>query len=72
MVDIDGVTGGRARARVGPEFISVEDFHGLVEMLIVCATRLDAPHASSLASAMEDRMRRFGHVLGTGASPHRS
>jgi endoglucanase len=64
MMDIDGVTSGRARARVGPEFISVDDFHGLVEMLIVCATRLDVPKTSSLASAMEDRMRRFGHVLG--------
>ena len=33
MVDIDGVLAGARPARVGSEYISVEDFHGLVELL---------------------------------------
>jgi endoglucanase len=63
MVDIDGVAAKRQRARVGPEFISVDDFHGLVEMLIVCATRLDAPSRPKLRERMEALMKKHGYVL---------
>jgi endoglucanase len=63
MVDIDGVAAGRQRARVGPEFIDVDDFHGLVEMLLVCATRLDAPSRPRLRERMEALMKKHGHVL---------
>ncbi len=62
MIDIDDVLAGRRPARVGPEFVSVEDFHGLVEMLIVCATGLDAP-MPSLRARMETLMGAYGHVL---------
>jgi endoglucanase len=41
MTDIDGVLAGKRPARVGPEFVSVDDFHGLVDMLRVAATGLD-------------------------------
>jgi endoglucanase len=69
MIDIDDVLAGRRRARVGPEFISLEDFHGLVEMLIVCATRLDEA-APSLRARMDGLMRAYGHVIG-GVAPRR-
>jgi endoglucanase len=63
MVDIDAVLAGRRPARVGPEFISIDDFHGLVEMLVLCATQLDAPRATSLRGRMEDLYAQHGHVL---------
>ncbi len=63
MVDIDGVQAGRRPAAVGPEFISLEDFHGLVGMLVVCATKLDAV-SSSLRARMDGLMASYGHVLG--------
>jgi endoglucanase len=69
MIDIDDVLAGRRPARVGPEFISLEDFHGLVEMLTVCATRLDAA-VPSLQARMYTFMCAYGHVIG-GAPPRR-
>lgn len=64
MIDIDGVTSGTAKtARVGPEFISVEDYHGLIEMLIVCATQMDAHDAPTLESKMEGLFKEYGFVL---------
>jgi endoglucanase len=66
MTDIDGVTSGRTRrARVGPEFISVEDYHGLIEMLLVCATKLDAKDggAPTLKARMEQLIKDHGFVL---------
>jgi len=47
MVDIDAVLGGSRPARVGPEFVSVDDFHGLVDMLRVAALKLDRGRRSS-------------------------
>jgi len=35
------VADGKRPARVGPEFISIDDYHGLIEMLCVSAERLD-------------------------------
>jgi putative aminopeptidase FrvX len=63
MVDIDGVAAGRRPARTGPEFVSLDDFHGLVEMLVVCATRLDARHETSIRDRMDRLMREHGSVL---------
>jgi endoglucanase len=64
MVEIDRVTAGGRRAVVGPEFISVNDFHGLVEMLVVCATKLDSPGRPSLRRRMDELMASHGYVLG--------
>jgi endoglucanase len=47
MVDIDAVLGGSRPARVGPEFVSVDDFHGLVDMLRVAALKLDSGRRSA-------------------------
>ena len=68
MVDIDGVTARTRPAAVGPEFISVDDFHGLVEMLVVCATELDSPARPSLRQRMDELMASHGHVLATPRS----
>jgi endoglucanase len=63
MVDIDGVAAGRRPAAVGPEFISVSDFHGLVDMLVICASRLDADPRAGLQAQMDALMKSHGHVL---------
>ncbi len=62
MIDIDEVLAGGRPARVGPEFISLDDFHGLVEMLIVSAAGLDTA-VPSLRERMEGLMRAYGHVI---------
>ncbi|MHC4447513.1 MAG: hypothetical protein ACYSXF_07020, partial [Planctomycetota bacterium] len=63
MSDIDGVLAGRRPARVAPEFISIADYHGMIELLVVGATQLDSPKAEGLSKLMEDLLARSGHVL---------
>jgi putative aminopeptidase FrvX len=63
MIDIDGVVAGARPARVGPEFINVSDFHGLIEMLVICAEGLDSPTRPSLRGRMEALLHDNGHVL---------
>ena len=63
MIDIDEVQAGRRPAQVGPEFISVDDFHGLVDMLVVCIEGLDSPTRPSLRGRMEELLQKGGHVL---------
>lgn len=53
MVDIDGVLGGGRPARIGPEFVSVDDFHSLVTMLVVAAASVDGTDVPSLRDRME-------------------
>ena len=65
MIDIDGVQAGRRPARMGPEYISLADFHGLVEMLVVCARGLDEPGRTlSLRSRLDGLLRDHRHLLG--------
>lgn len=66
MVDIDGVATGRRPARVGPEHISVSDYHGLVEMLVVCCTQLDSAKVQTIASRMERLIAQHGSIVGLG------
>jgi endoglucanase len=66
MTDIDGVMSGSPPtrpARVGPEFISIDDYHGLIDMLILCATKLDASDVPSLKLRMENLYREYKDVL---------
>ncbi|MEZ6210535.1 MAG: hypothetical protein R3B46_04710 [Phycisphaerales bacterium] len=60
MADLDLVEQGDeaavAHARCGREYIGVEDYHGLIEMLIACATRLD--EAADVVAKMEKAVRR--------------
>ena len=54
MIDIDGVRAGKRKARLGPEAISLPDFHGLVDLLEVVVLRLD-----SSKSKLPNRLRRM-------------
>ena len=51
MVDIDGVAAGSAAGVLGPEEISFDDFDGLVDLMLVAASDLDAT-----ASALRGRL----------------
>jgi endoglucanase len=53
MADIDGVAGGARPARVAREFVSLADFHSLVEMLHLAARGLDASPAETTEQLME-------------------
>jgi endoglucanase len=66
MRDIDAVNAGKRPARVGAEFISVSDFHGLVEMLIVTCAKLDDAKTAGLRDWMDRLYEERGFVL-TGA-----
>ena len=55
MQDIDGVQAGGRPAKVGQEFIGIDDYHGLIEMLELVADRLDA--SDSAAGGLPKRLR---------------
>jgi endoglucanase len=63
MVDIDGVVAGKRPARMGPEVIAMADYHGMIELLVHFARRLDAARTSAIVDRMEDIFRRYGRVL---------
>jgi hypothetical protein len=63
MVDIDGVLAGKRPARVGPEFVSLADFHGLVEMLVVLATEIDSAAVPPIEERLDGLYARGEHVL---------
>ncbi len=63
MVDIDGVLGGKRPARVGPEQISMADYHGLIELLVHFTTKLDVASRERIRERMDDRYRRFRELL---------
>lgn len=58
MTDIDAVVAGKRPARVGPEFVSVDDFHGLVDMLRVAVLGLGG-HGATSAPAHRPLMERL-------------
>ncbi len=74
MSDIDGVLAGKRPATIGCEFVSLDDYHGLIEMLIVGTTGLAAidaattkrrsPAPSIHLPVMEMLYRRGASVLG--------
>jgi len=53
MADIDGALAGKRPAKVGPEFIAIDDFHGLVDMLLVTAAELDTMTSTPVRDRME-------------------
>lgn len=63
MADIDGVLAGK-KARVGQEFVSTADFHGMIELLEAVARRLDGPGRGSPRDAMEKIWVEREPVLG--------
>lgn len=58
--------GGRSAARVGPEVISIADYHGLVRWLVEIGRRLDDPKAAPGLKARLDTLfaQRRGLVSG--------
>lgn len=65
MQDIDGVAAGKVKAKVGREFISVDDFHWLVELLEVVARRLDDPAIAAGHRALMDTLwSRHARIVG--------
>ena len=63
MQDIDGALAGRRPAKVGPEYISVDDYHGMIRMLVITAVSIDAPESPTLLKRMEQLHRDFCFVL---------
>ncbi|MFM9143799.1 MAG: hypothetical protein ACKORL_00105 [Phycisphaerales bacterium] len=53
MADIDGVAAGARPARVAREYVSLADFHSLVEMLHLAARGLDDSPAETTEQLME-------------------
>jgi endoglucanase len=62
MVDIDGVRSGKRKARLGPEAISLSDFHGLVDLLESVALGLDSGK-SKLPTRLRNLYAEERHVL---------
>jgi endoglucanase len=65
MTEIDEVAAGKRPAKVGPEFISLDDYHGLIEMLLVCTLQLDSAKVVSLRDRMNELYKKHGAVLAT-------
>jgi endoglucanase len=61
MNDIDGALAGKRNVRVGPEFISLDDFHGMIKMLMVSVEHMDSAKIPTLERRMEElhRTRKF-------------
>jgi len=76
MANLAEVIAGKkgAKAVIGPEFVAVADYHGLVELLVECGrvlTRVgpgSADGASAIRSMMEKIERTKGYVLDESAS----
>ena len=63
MVDIDGVMAGRRPARLGPEIISIADYLGLIDMLVVCVMNLDAARIPPLTDRLNGLLTAHRHLL---------
>ena len=63
MKDIDGVLQKNKPAKVAPEVISINDFHGLVDMLIIICRDLDKPRKSTLRKGLEARLSSYRKLL---------
>lgn len=59
MQRIDEVVAGERPAKVGPETIGIDDYHGLIEMLEVVAGGLDDPRGKAGVSPLPERLRQL-------------
>lgn len=62
MTDTSQPEGSKPTGGIGPEFISLEDYRGLLEMLGTCIEKLDQKK-SPLLGLLEERFARGRHVL---------
>jgi len=63
MHDIDGVLQKNKPAKVAPEIISVNDYHGLIKMLTVVCQNLDKPRPATLRRGLEKRLKAYRNIL---------
>ena len=63
MQAIDEVVAGQRPAKVGPEFIGVDDYHGLIEMLEVLASGLDSKRSAAPLHVRLRGLRRRNAVV---------
>ena len=63
MVDIDGVAAGALLARVGQEFVSVDDYHSMITMLHIAARGIDTTLPESTEQLMERLYAERSFVL---------
>jgi endoglucanase len=66
MADVDAVLAGKKRGVPGPEFVSAEDFHGMIELLEAVARGLDAP-GPSRRDMMEKIWAQHAGIVGCKA-----
>lgn len=64
MVDIDGVLAGGRPARLDAEYVSLDDYHGLVDLLVAVAPRLGEAGESVLQERLESLFEAERAVLG--------
>ncbi len=63
MYDIDGVLLKNKPAKVAPEIISVNDYHGLVKMLAIICRDLDTPRPATLRRGLDARLTAYKKLL---------
>ena len=63
MKDIDGVVQKKKPAKVAPEVISVNDYHGLIKMLTIVCRDLDKPTSATLRRGLETRLKTYKKLL---------
>ena len=68
MVDIDGVAAKTHKAKVGAEHISINDYHGLIEMLIISCAQLDSPKVPTIKARMEVLIAKHRSIVGLSPS----
>ena len=63
MSDIDGTLAGKRPALVGPEHIALADYHGMIELLLLCARDLDDDGIPAIRATMERLWDEVGFVV---------
>ncbi len=63
MKDINGVLHKNKHARVAPEIISINDYHGLIKMLTIVCRDLDTTKAGLLRRGLETGLKKYGKLL---------
>lgn len=63
MQAIDEVLAGARPAKIGPEFVAIDDYHTLIEMLLVAASGLDDEKFQPLRDRMETIFAENKHVV---------
>lgn len=54
----------RPPARVAPECIAIEDYHGLIELLTHFVTALDSARVPPLRPKLDNFLNKLGYVVG--------